>query len=250
MQYNLELSHSHQSQNQWPSHSCQRAMRHPHPQPPRFHALCHVWPPPKDPSLSKRILPGSWVPRAGLFLLASFLVSHPRSSHCLGLGYPLASVSPALFPRCGGGGGGHTNSPDTTYFPLWFLSSPLCPPAWTPLLLAASLWLKGELAVSPDDTSGLPHWELLGSSLQNFPLVPTSHPMYPGKLIPSRSQPHPLENPGCLPQCGQAWGVQFVQFSLLWFISPDKKLTNNIWVCGGGTSILLCLEVNFFFLRI
>ena len=106
MQYNLELSHSHQSQNQWPSHSCQRAMRHPHPQPPRFHALCHVWPPPKDPSLSKRILPGSWVPRAGLFLLASFLVSHPRSSHCLGLGYPLASVSPALFPRCGGGGGG------------------------------------------------------------------------------------------------------------------------------------------------
>ena len=130
-----------------------------------------------------------------------FWFPHPRSSHCLGLGYPLASVGPALFH---GVGEVPTNSPDTTYFPLWPPRSPLCPPAWTPLLLAARLWLKGELAVSPDDTSGLPRWELLGSSLQNFSLVPTSHPMYPGKLIPSSSQPHPLENPGCLPQCGQA----------------------------------------------
>lgn len=34
--YNLELSHSHQSQNQWPSHSCQGAMCQPQTPAPSF----------------------------------------------------------------------------------------------------------------------------------------------------------------------------------------------------------------------
>lgn len=77
MQCSLELSHSHQSQNQRPSCSCQRAMCHPRLSPPGSMPSAMSDHPPKDPSLSNRI-PGSWVPRAGLFLLASFLVSTPK----------------------------------------------------------------------------------------------------------------------------------------------------------------------------
>ena len=104
----------------------------PPPPAPSSHALCHVWPPPKDPSLSNRTLlqqdqvPGSL--GLGYSSCLYFQFAHPRSSHCLGLGYPLPPVGPALFHR------GPTNSADTAYCPLWPLSSPLCPPAWTPLL--------------------------------------------------------------------------------------------------------------------
>lgn len=101
VRYNLELSHSHQSQSQWLSHRCQRAVCH--PPPPRVPALCQAWPPPRDPSLpngASGTLPDS--PVLGFCLLALFpLKSQPpsRPGAPSGSSWPCVSCTVPGVPR-------------------------------------------------------------------------------------------------------------------------------------------------------
>lgn len=55
---------------------------------------------------------------------------------------------------------------------------------------------------------------------EQSPSAPASHTTHPEKLMSSKSQPHHLENPGCPPQCGQAWGCM-VFFLMIHF--PQRK---------------------------